>query len=173
MNYANIKYNDISNGEGIRTSLFVSGCNFNCPGCFNKEAQDFNYGEFFTDEIMNNILDSIDDEFHSGITILGGEPLDEQNASKLIRLCSKFRERFGYTKSIWVYTGYTFETIRSDNLLHNNANQILSYIDVLVDGRFIESQKDITLVFKGSRNQRIIDVKKSIKEGEVINYGKY
>ena len=170
MNYANIKYNDIANGEGIRTSLFVSGCRNNCPGCFNKEAQNFNYGEEFADEIMNKIIDSVNDNYHSGITLLGGDPMEPENAKVLCKLAEKFKNKYMNSKSIWCYTGYTYEFIngldRSDY-----RRKLLAFVDVLVDGPFIEAEKDITLRFKGSRNQRIIQFDKGLaKDGTMIRY---
>ena len=155
MNYANIKYNDIANGEGIRTSLFVSGCRNNCPGCFNKEAQDFNCGEEFTDEIMDKIINSVDDKYHDGITLLGGDPMEPENAEVLCRLAEKFKKKYGDTKTIWCYTGYIYESINALDT-SDYRHKLLSFIDILVDGPFIEAEKDITLRFKGSRNQRII-----------------
>lgn len=165
MKYANIKYHDVANGTGIRTSLFVSGCNNNCPGCFNKEAQDFNFGEEFTDDIIHKILDSVDDDFHDGISILGGEPLDPKNAPDVLRLVKSFRDKYGYDKSIWVYTGYIFENLVE--IGNPSVIDILNSIDILVDGPFIESQKSLLLKFRGSRNQRIILSRESFITGKL------
>lgn len=159
MNYGNIIYNDIANGTGVRTSLFVSGCRNNCPGCFNKEAQDFSYGEPFTYDIEKNIFDSVDNEYIAGITILGGEPLDPENANFLLPMIKRFRERFGSDKTIWVYTGYQYEELLNLDIT-DARRQILAYIDVLVDGRFEMDKRDITLKFRGSSNQRIIELNK-------------
>jgi anaerobic ribonucleoside-triphosphate reductase activating protein len=165
MNYSAIKYNDIANGEGIRTSLFVSGCRHFCPGCFNKEAQNYNNGEEFDNNTIDMILDSIDDEYHDGISILGGEPMDWLNVIEVVKLCYKFRKRYGWTKSIWLYTGYSFEYLM---LYHEEPYfQLLKRIDILVDGQFIESQKDISLKFRGSKNQRVIDLRKTFETGKI------
>ena len=156
MNYAGIIKDDIANGTGIRTSLFVSGCRNNCPGCFNKGAQDFSYGYEFTEEVANDILDSISD-YHDGITLLGGDPLEPENAEVLLPFIEEYRDRFNYRKSIWLFTGYTLEYILAldDN---DPRKKLVLLVDILVDGPFIESLKDITLKFRGSSNQRIISV---------------
>lgn len=169
MNYGGIIFEDVANGLGIRTSLFVSGCRNNCPGCFNKEAQDFNFGMEFTQEVINKILNSIDDEYHAGITILGGEPLEAENLKDVKYFIESFRHKFGDTKNIWLYTGYIFEDIikASEKSIRK---QIAMLVDVIVDGPFILEKKTTTLPFRGSSNQRIIDSKASIKAGEVIIY---
>lgn len=161
MNYAGIITDDIANGTGIRTSLFVSGCRNNCPGCFNKEQQNFSYGELFTEKIEDEIINSISD-YHAGITLLGGDPLEPENAEGLMSLVKKFRERFSDTKTIWIYTGYTYEDILA--LDQDKRKELLLMCDTLVDGRYIDELHDITLKFKGSSNQRIIN----IHTGEVI-----
>ena len=132
----------------------------------NKEAQDFDFGEEFTDDIIHKILDSVDDDFHDGISILGGEPLDPKNAPDVLRLVKSFRDKYGYDKSIWVYTGYIFENLV--DISNPSVIDILNSIDILVDGPFIESQKSLLLKFRGSRNQRIILSKRSIESKEVI-----
>lgn len=162
MNYAGIITDDIANGTGIRTSLFVSGCRNNCPGCFNKEQQNFSYGELFTEKIEDEIISSISD-YHAGITLLGGDPLEPENAEGLMSLVKKFRERFSDTKTIWIYTGYTYEDILALDS-QDYRKQLLLMCDTLVDGRYIDELHDITLKFKGSSNQRIINV----HTGEVI-----
>ena len=162
MNYAGIITDDIANGDGIRTSLFVSGCRNNCPGCFNKEQQNFSYGELFTEKIEDEIINSISD-YHAGITLLGGDPLEPENAEGLMSLVKKFRERFSDTKTIWIYTGYTYEDILALDS-QDYRKQLLLMCDTLVDGRYIDELHDITLKFKGSSNQRIIN----IHTGEVI-----
>ena len=167
MNYANIKYNDIANGDGIRTSLFVSGCRNNCPGCFNKEAQDFNCGEEFTDDIMDKIIDSVDDKYHDGITLLGGDPMEPENAEVLCRLAAKFKKKYGDAKTIWCYTGYTYESISALDP-SDYRQKLLSFVDILVDGPFIVSEKDITLRFKGSRNQRIIQFNRATDKYKLV-----
>ena len=153
MNYSGIIYNDIANGNGIRTSLFVSGCRNHCEGCFNKECQDFNYGEPYTEEIENNIINSINNDYIKGLTLLGGDPLEPENAKDLISLVTKVKDIYKDSKDIWLYTGYTKEYLESIN--NEDINKILSLIDVLVDGPFILEQRDIRLRFRGSTNQKI------------------
>ena len=164
MNYANIKYCSTTNGTGIRTSVFVSGCRIHCKGCFNKQAWDFNYGKEFTDGVIERILDSIEPVYCSGLTILGGEPLDPNNIEGVDKLIEKFRERFGKSedKTIWLYTGYKFEELTDTQL------ELLKYVDVLVDGEFIENEKVLDLRFRGSLNQRIIDVKETFEKHRVV-----
>lgn len=168
MKYSGIIYDDIANGIGIRTSLFVSGCRNNCSGCFNKEQQNFNYGEEFTDEIIDKILDSVDNDYHNGISILGGDPMEPENAIEVKKLVDKFRERFGKSKTIWLYTGYTFEDLFET---HDIRHELLLSVDVVVDGLFIENLRDITLRFKGSNNQRIIDVNATKTEYKTVVIG--
>lgn len=159
MNYANIKYNDIANGYGVRTSLFVSGCRNNCPNCFNKEAQDFNYGKEFTEDIAKKIIDSVKEPQYKGISILGGEPMEPENAKDLVKFVKNFRSIYSDSKSIWLYTGYIYENI----LNYNDArSELAELVDIIVDGPFIESKKSIILQFRGSSNQRIIDARNKI-----------
>lgn len=178
MNYSNIIPYDTANGEGIRTSLFVSGCTNNCQGCFNKESQDFNYGKPYTEQTEKEILEYISKPYVAGLSILGGDPLcqDANGLQQLISLCIATKD---LGKSIWLWTGYTWEyltpTVTLDEL---NANiyyreALISLCDIVVDGPFIESKKDLTLAFRGSYNQRIIDVKKSLDKGKVVLYNKY
>ena len=169
MNYATIKYNDIANGIGIRTSLFVSGCTHKCKGCFNSEAWDFNYGAPFTSEVEEEILKSLEPGFVDGLSLLGGEPFEPQNQLALYPFLKKVKERFP-NKDIWCYTGYLFdkELISSSRATTPVTKDMLSLIDVLVDGKFVEAKKNISLAFKGSENQRIIDVKKSLNENKVV-----
>ena len=171
MNYATIKFNDIANGVGVRTSLFVSGCTHKCKGCFNSEAWDFNYGKPFTEEIENKILDSIDSDFIDGLSLLGGEPFEPENQKVLYPFLKKFKQRFK-NKTVWCYTGYLFdkELLGNSRASIDITTDMLSLIDVVVDGRFVESLKNISLVFKGSENQRIIDVKKSLETNQVVLY---
>ena len=159
MNYSNIKTRDISNGPGVRVSLFVSGCNNHCKGCFNTEAWDFNHGEPFIEYTEKYILEQMEPRYISGITILGGEPLDPKNIEDVLYFLSKVRSVYGTTKSIWIYTGYILKQLTNKKSEKYNPMifNILSTIDVLVDGPFIEEEKDISLAFRGSRNQRIID----------------
>ena len=161
MNYATIKFNDIANGLGVRTSLFVSGCTHYCKGCFNKEAWDFNGGKEWAQEIEDKFFELINRPYIKRVSILGGEPLADENKSVVLDLIKKIKGKYP-NKSIWLYTGYTFEKIAS---LNN-----LQYVDVLVDGRYIEEQKDLTLEFRGSKNQRLIDVQKTLKENKIVLY---
>ena len=156
MNYANIKYNDIANGYGVRTSLFVSGCRNNCPNCFNKDAQNFKYGNPFTDEVADNIIKSVKANHYKGITILGGEPMEPENASELIKFVRKFREVYGNAKDIWLFTGYIYEDLLEYD---DDRTRLAEAVDIIVDGPFIEAKKSIILQFRGSSNQRIIDAK--------------
>ena len=169
MNYATIKYCDIANGEGVRTSLFVSGCRRHCPNCFNAVAWDFGYGAPFTKEIRNEILESLAPGYINGLSLLGGEPFEPENQKTLVGLLRKVRESYP-EKNIWCYTGYLYD----EQLLNNSrarceyTDEMLSMIDVLVDGEFVEALKDIRLVFRGSSNQRVIDVKKSLGQNEIV-----
>lgn len=156
MNYANIKYNDIANGYGVRTSLFVSGCRNNCLNCFNKDAQNFKYGNPFTNEVIDKIIESVKESHYKGITILGGEPMEPENASELIKFVRKFREVYGDTKDIWLFTGYIYEDLLQYD---DNRTRLAEAVDIIVDGPFIEAKKSIILQFRGSSNQRIIDAK--------------
>ncbi len=162
MNYAEIKYYDIANGLGVRTSLFVSGCTHRCPGCFNAVAWDFHYGKEFTQETMEEILKSCEPGYIRGLSLLGGEPMEPANQEGLLPLVKAFKERFPQ-KDIWCYTGYTYET----DLLSPEGKarcavtaDLLSCIDILVDGKFIQEEADITLKFRGSRNQRVLQIQK-------------
>ena len=169
MNYATIKYNDIANGIGVRTTLFVSGCTHHCKGCFNSVAWDFMYGEPFTEDVENAILKSLDTEFNDGLTLLGGEPFEPQNQAVLLPFLKKVKKAFP-NKTIWCYTGYIMDTdlLKPSKAKTVHTKEMLSLIDVLVDGPFIEEQKNISLRFKGSENQRIIDVKESLKQNKVV-----
>ncbi len=156
MNYAVIKKNDIANGTGVRVSLFVSGCRHHCKNCFNSEAWDFSYGTPYTSETEKEILDAIDHSYVSGLSLLGGEPFEPENRPALIKLCREFRKRFP-NKTIWCYSGFTLEQLQSDSISQpETAKELLAELDVLVDGKFVEELKDITLQFRGSKNQRII-----------------
>ena len=169
MKYADIKIADVANGKGVRVSLFVSGCNHQCKGCFNRQAWDFNYGKQFTEEDMERIINELDHPYVAGLSLLGGEPLEYQNQQGLLPLLKKVKEKFP-EKDIWCYSGYTFENDIMGNMYNNwkETPEVLSYIDVLVDGKFEEDKKDIKLKFRGSSNQRIIDVKKSMKENKAV-----
>lgn len=165
MNYADIKPLDITNGEGIRVSLFVSGCTHGCHNCFNKDLWSFSYGKKFTNETMNDILTKVGRPQIEGFSLLGGEPLHPNNVFKCIEIVENIREQYPQ-KDIWVWSGYLWEDI-TDN---KYQREILRYIDVLVDGKFEQSKADLIYAFAGSTNQRLIDVKRSLKENKVILY---
>ena len=169
MNYAAIKNLDIANGPGLRVSLFVSGCTHRCPGCFNEIAWDFNYGEVFTDEIISYILSLLEPAHIEGLTLLGGEPFEPENQTALIHLLRRVKQQYP-KKSIWAFSGYLFDTqIQSGKLGDwDITREMLQYLDVIVDGPFVEAQKDLTLRFRGSSNQRIIDVPASLSQNQVV-----
>ena len=164
MNYASIRTCDIANGEGVRVTLFVSGCTHHCKGCFNPDQWDFDYGEPFTREVEDRILKELEPSFISGLTILGGEPMEPSNQKALVPFLRRFREKFGETKTLWVYTGCVLDT-KTFNLqpstfnLEGTTQPFLRMVDVLVDGPFVEALKDISLQFRGSSNQRILRLK--------------
>ncbi len=168
MKYANIKNYDIADGLGVRVSLFVSGCHFHCKGCFNEIAWPFDYGKDFTVETINYILELMDKDYIDGLTLLGGEPFEKANQREEIKLLRAVKERFP-KKNIWAYSGYLFNDIKdADGEAHCEvSDEFISYIDVLVDGQFKIELKDISLKFRGSSNQRIIDVKKTLASGKV------
>ena len=155
MNYGNIKECDIADGPGVRVSLFVSGCRHHCKGCFNKETWDFDYGMPYTKETEDEIIRLLAPSYIQGLTLLGGEPFEPENQKELAGLLKRVRETYP-DKDIWCYTGYLYDV----DLHTEVTEEMLSYIDVLVDGEFIEEEKDVTLVFRGSRNQRIIELGK-------------
>ena len=158
MNYASIRKCDIANGEGVRVSLFVSGCTHRCKGCFNEEAQDFNYGSPFTGEVESETFAALEPAHIAGLTLLGGEPMEPENQACLAPFLRRFRERFGTSKTLWIYTGCTLEQLKDplSRWRTGMTDEILSMTDVLVDGPFIEELKDISLQFRGSSNQRIL-----------------
>ena len=168
MNFANIKKYDVANGVGVRVSLFVSGCTHRCKGCFNAEAWDFSYGSLFTEETAREVLSALAPEYIAGLSLLGGEPFEPCNQRALLPLLRAFRSRYPQ-KNVWCYTGYTMDTdLAAGGRAHCEATEeMLSLLDVLVDGEFIEEQKDLKLRFRGSANQRIIDVARSRAAGEV------
>lgn len=171
MNYAEIKYCDVANGPGVRTSLFVSGCSHHCPGCFNEIAWDFNYGKPFTQDTIDSIIESLKPDYIQGLTLLGGEPFEYSNQKGLLPLVRHVREVLPQ-KDIWCFTGFLFDKDIIENMCKKwkETNELLSYIDVLVDGRFVEELKNLNLKFKGSENQRTILVNESLKSGNVILY---
>ncbi len=162
MKYASIKYYDISNGLGVRTSLFVSGCTHRCKGCFNEMTWDFNYGMDFTEETIQEILKSLEPKYIKGLTLLGGEPMEPANQRALLPLLRKLKERFP-KKDVWCYTGYLYESelLNPQSRAHCEVtDEFLSYIDILVDGEFVEELYDISLKFRGSKNQRLLQLRK-------------
>ena len=169
MNYEEIKYNDIANGPGVRTSLFVSGCTHRCKGCFNEVAWDFNYGTPFTQETIDAIINSMKPAYIAGITLLGGEPFEPANQRGLLPLLKHVKQTYP-DKNIWCFTGYLFDKDIMDKMYETypETKEMLSYIDICVDGRFVEELKDMMLKFKGSSNQRTIDVQASLKTGTVV-----
>ena len=173
MNYATIKWTDIANGEGVRISLFVSGCTHRCKNCFNEIAWDFSYGEPFDDQIQGRILEELDSSFIAGLSLLGGEPLEPQNQKSLYPFVKKVKELYP-DKTIWCYTGFVFDE-KTGELKEQHKNteytkDLIALFDVLVDGPFVEELKDIRLKFRGSSNQRVIDVKKTLQQGECVLY---
>lgn len=198
MNYGNIKFNDIANGQGVRTSLFVSGCTHHCKNCFNSETWDFNFGKPFTREVEDKILSSLAPEHINGLTLLGGEPMEPANQAALLPFVKRVKAKYP-NKTIWCYSGYLFDKELlcedlpyADGKTHQTAQphlvekivdgkktlvsrahspitkELLGYIDILVDGEFVQDLKDITLRFKGSSNQRVIDVQASLKQNAIV-----
>ena len=173
MNYATIKPFDVANGPGVRVSLFVSGCTHHCKNCFNSEAWDFNYGEKYTEEQTQKILDALQPDYIKGFSLLGGEPFEPQNQQVLCEVLEKVKAAYP-EKTVWCYSGYLFD----DDLLTGRlcdpsiTMRMLNCIDILVDGEFVDEKKDLTLRFKGSSNQRIIDVQKSLKANQVVIWDK-
>lgn len=161
MNYSGLKTTDIANGTDVRVSLFVSGCRRHCKNCFNKETWDFNYGNKFDEETMNTVIEALGKEYIEGFSLLGGEPFEKENRETVLDIVRTVKERFP-NKTIWCYSGFTFEELIED------ARSILEYVDVLVDGAFVEEKKNLKLRFRGSENQRIIDVKKTLDSGEIV-----
>ena len=174
MNYADIKRVDVANGEGVRVSLFVSGCNHHCKGCFNECAWDFNYGNKFTDKNIDEVINYLDHDHIEGLSLLGGEPLEYINQEGILPLVKRVKERFP-NKNIWCYTGFDFEKDVVEKMSKDNetTKELLNYIDVIVDGKFEEDKKNLKLKFRGSSNQRIIDVKESLKEHKVVQIEKF
>lgn len=164
MNYGAIKKLDIANGPGCRVSLFVSGCRNRCKGCFQPETWDFNHGQEFTQDTLVDILTMIESPHVAGLSILGGDPFEPENRETVLDICRAVRDRFGDTRTIWMWTGYDFI---EDGLMDL---PVMSLIDVLVDGRFIEEERDLSLFYRGSRNQRVIDIPKSLECRCAIRY---
>lgn len=167
MNYGQIFDCDVANGPGLRVSLFVSGCTHHCEGCFNPETWDFAYGKPYTEQVQREVLDKLSKPYIAGLTILGGEPMEPDNQRALLPLLKAARETMP-SKTMWVYSGYTFEELTSEaaRCRCEVTDEFLSLVDVLVDGEFVLGQKDITLKFRGSRNQRVLDVGASLRSGQ-------
>ena len=160
MRYNKIRKMDISNGPGVRVSIFMQGCNFNCKNCFNPETHDFNGGKEFTDETINRVLELCENKNVERLSILGGEPMNPQNIEGTTKLAKAFKEKFP-NKTLWAWSGYTFENYLKDK-------PVAKYLDVVVDGQFVDEEKNPTLEWKGSANQRVIDVQESLKENKII-----
>lgn len=169
MNYANIKRIDVANGPGIRVSLFVSGCTHHCKGCFNPETWDFNFGELFTEKQIDEIISYLEPDHIKGLSLLGGEPFEYSNQQGLLPLLRKFKEVYP-NKDVWCYTGYLFDKhiIKEMMVKWPETREIIKYIDIIVDGKFEQELKDLNLIFRGSSNQRIIDVQKSLEADEIV-----
>lgn len=168
MNYATIKNCDIANGPGVRISLFVSGCTHHCKGCFNEVAWDFDYGEPFTQQTIRTILDMMKPGYIKGLTLLGGEPFEPENQGPIVDLLRQVKKAYPQ-KSIWAFSGYLYEKITSHTLGDWAVTQeFLSYLDVLVDGPFVEEKKNLALRFRGSENQRLIDMPATLASGKIV-----
>lgn len=162
MNFAKIKFPDVANGEGVRVSLFVSGCRNHCRGCFNPETWRFDYGEEFTEKTEKYILECLGHEYVNGLSLLGGDPLEPENIQVLIPFLKRVKERYP-NKTVWLYTGYSFELVNK-----GPYREVLNYVDILVDGPFVMDLKNVNLRFRGSSNQRIIDVPATFEAGWTI-----
>ena len=175
--YASIRSLDVSNGENVGVSLFVQGCNFKCKNCFNSETWDFNGGKEWTEEVKKQFLELAARPYIKRISILGGEPLADENLDGILNLVNEIRLSFGDTKTIWIYSGYTWNDVfttehmkkdENEFLTWNKRAEIISKCNIFVDGQYIDSQRDITLKWKGSANQRVIDVQKSLQQNKII-----
>ena len=164
MNYIKITKHDIANGPGVRVVLWVAGCKVHCKNCQNPQTWDFNAGKPFNETAKQELFEALDKHYIQGITLSGGHPLEPENFETVLNLAREIKEKFP-TKDIWLYTGYPYE-----ELYYRRISRILLYVDVLVDGPYIEEQRDITLPFRGSKNQRIIDVNETLKQGQIIQY---
>lgn len=171
MNYGEIKTFDIANGEGVRVSLFVSGCTHHCKNCFNAETWSFDFGKPFTAETEEYLLSQLEPYYIDGLSLLGGEPFEPRNQEALLPFLRRFREKFP-EKTVWCYTGYLFdkELLGESRARCGYTDEMLGYIDVLVDGEYVDELRDIRLQFRGSSNQRIIDVPRSLETGTVVEY---
>lgn len=171
MHYGNLKKYDIANGEGVRVTLFVSGCTNHCKGCFQKETWDFDFGQIYDKKVEDEILEALNKPYIKGLTLLGGEPFEEENQKVLTKLLKRVKEELPQ-KDIWAYTGFILDQdlLKYGRRHFEMTDEMLSYIDVLVDGPFIEDKKDISLAFRGSKNQRIIDLKKTLQDERIHLY---
>lgn len=171
MNYCEIKKCDIADGLGVRVSLFVSGCTHHCKGCFQPETWDFNYGNIFSKDTENEILKALKPDYIKGLTLLGGEPFEPENQKELLPFLKKVKETYP-NKDVWCYTGYLMdsELLSSSRARCEYTDEMLSLIDILVDGEFVEEKRNLMLKFRGSENQRIIDVKKSLADKKIVLY---
>jgi len=171
VNYAEIKQYDVANGTGVRVSIFVSGCTHHCKHCFNEETWDFNYGRPFSETEVDQIVEYLKPDYVAGVSVLGGEPFEPSNQEGLLPLLQAVKKEYP-EKDIWCYTGYLFDKQILEDMCRKSevTRQMLSCIDILVDGRFVEEKKNLKLRFRGSENQRIIDVKKSLEQGRVIHW---
>lgn len=173
MNYATIKKCDVANGPGVRVSIFVSGCNHHCKGCFNQEAWDFKYGNEFTEKEEKEVMEALKPDYIKGLSLLGGEPLELKNQEGLLPIVKKAKELYP-DKPIWCYTGFKFDEQVLDGMANTNetTSELLKYLDYVVDGKFVEELKNPSLKFRGSSNQRIIDVKETLKTHQVVLWDK-
>ena len=172
MNYGAIKKCDIANGVGVRTVLFVSGCTHHCKGCFQPETWNFDYGERYTKETEDEIIESLRPDYVDGITLLGGEPFEPENQRELVKLLRRIKKELPQ-KTVWGFSGYTYEELTGDSrAVCEVTNEMLSMLDVLVDGEFVEAKRNISLRFRGSENQRLIDMNKTRKEGKIVLWDK-
>jgi anaerobic ribonucleoside-triphosphate reductase activating protein len=171
MNYGQVFYADTANGIGARISLFVSGCTHHCPGCFNEETWDFNFGDPFTREVEDDIIEHLRPSYIDGLSLLGGEPMEAQNQRALLPFLERVKQEVPHA-TVWIYSGYTFEELldTENRRCHTEATRrILELADILVDGKFILAEKDVKLRFRGSRNQRILELKESLKENRPVH----
>ena len=172
MNYGAIKKCDIANGVGVRTVLFVSGCTHHCKGCFQPETWNFDYGERYTKETEDEIIESLRPDYVDGITLLGGEPFEPENQRELVKLLRRIKKELPQ-KTVWSFSWYTYEELTGDSrAVCEVTNEMLSMLDVLVDGEFVEAKRNISLRFRGSENQRLIDMNKTRKEGKIVLWDK-
>ena len=170
MNYGSLRGTDIATGEGVRVTLFVSGCTHHCKNCFNPETWDFCYGKPFTKEVEDEVIKLLEPDYIQGLTLLGGEPMEPKNQEALLPLVKRVREVYGNKKNIWCYTGYTLDRdlLGESRAKCEHTRELLENLDVLVDGPFVEDLKNLTLKFRGSSNQRIINVPETLKTNEIV-----